>query len=196
MPITGKELIRELLGAGFAVKRVSGSHFVLERDEVVVPCHDSDLNGNKKEDRSLSMKGYPARFEREQDGRYSVYFLGEGMDGYVTYGNDSEDARRNAREALNAYIGYLYSAKKMIPVPSDYEGKDIECFSPDCKIEFAIILRKEREKAHLTQNDMAKRLGILNSQYQRLENPYKTNPTLETMHRIESALGRSIFLRF
>lgn len=107
-----------------------------------------------------------------------------------------EDARRNAREALNAYIGYLYSAKKMIPVPSDYEGKDIECFSPDCKIEFAIILRKEREKAHLTQNDMAKKLGILNSQYQRLENPYKTNPTLETMHRIESALGRSIFLRF
>ncbi len=36
------------------------------------------------------MKGYPARFEREQDGRYSVYFLGNGMDGCVTYGNDSD----------------------------------------------------------------------------------------------------------
>ena len=38
MPVTGKELIGELLRAGFAVKRISGSHFVL-----VVPCHNSDL---------------------------------------------------------------------------------------------------------------------------------------------------------
>ena len=36
MPVTGKELIGELLRAGFAVKRISGSHFVLVRDEVVV----------------------------------------------------------------------------------------------------------------------------------------------------------------
>ncbi len=45
MPVTGKELIGEPLRAGFAVKRISGSHFVLVRDEVVVvvPCHNSDL---------------------------------------------------------------------------------------------------------------------------------------------------------
>lgn len=142
------------------------------------------------------MNGYPAKFEKEEDGRYSIYFLGDGMDGCITYGDNIDDARKNAREALNAYIGYLYSAKMNIPIPSDISGDDIEYFSPDFRIEFAIILRKEREGKNLTQNDMAKKLGMLPSQYQRLENPNKTNPTLETMHKIEMALDKSVFLRF
>lgn len=36
----------------------------------------------------------------------SVFFLGSGMDGCITYGDDIEDARRNAREALEAYLRY------------------------------------------------------------------------------------------
>ena len=43
------------------------------------------------------MKRYPAKFDREDDGRYSVFFLGSGMDGCITYGDDIEDARRNAQ---------------------------------------------------------------------------------------------------
>ena len=141
------------------------------------------------------MKGYPARFEKNDDGRFSVFFLGSGMEGCITYGNDESDAERNAQEALDAYIGYLYSSKKDIPFPADISGDDIHYFLPDCRIRFAIVLRWEREKDSLTQWDMAMRLGILPAQYQRLENPRKTNPTLDTMHRIEMALGREIFLR-
>lgn len=79
------------------------------------------------------MKEYPARFEREADGRYSVYFLGMGMDGCVTCGNDIEDARRNAREALNTYIGYLHSAGKAVPVPADVSGPDISYIASDLR---------------------------------------------------------------
>ena len=50
---------------------------------------------------------YPARIVREEDGKYSVFFLGEGMDGCMTYGIDFEDALRNAEEALSLYLGYM-----------------------------------------------------------------------------------------
>lgn len=142
------------------------------------------------------MNEYPARFVKEEDGKFSVFFLGKGMEGCITYGNDRDDARKNAQEALDAYIGYLYSERKRIPAPVSVSGDGIEYFTPDYRIQFAITLRKNREKRHITQSDMAFRMGILPAQYQRLENPKKTNPTLETIHRIEEALGDSVFLRF
>lgn len=45
MPVSGKELIRELKREGYMVKRISGSHCVLVRGAVtvVVPNHNDDL---------------------------------------------------------------------------------------------------------------------------------------------------------
>ena len=47
----------------------------------------------------------------------SVFFLGSGMDGCITYGDDIEDARRNAREALEAYLRYKNRRRYRSPVP-------------------------------------------------------------------------------
>ena len=63
---------------------------------------------------------YPARIVREEDGKYSVFFLGEGMDGCMTYGIDFEDALRNGEEALSLYLGYM-KEKGVIPNPETYE---------------------------------------------------------------------------
>ena len=45
MPVSGKELIRELRKAGYEVKRITGSHYVMDNGKitVVVPNHSSDL---------------------------------------------------------------------------------------------------------------------------------------------------------
>lgn len=45
MPVSGKMPIRELVRAVFVVRRISGSHFVLVRGDlvVVVPNHNRDL---------------------------------------------------------------------------------------------------------------------------------------------------------
>lgn len=43
MPVSGKMLIRELVRAGFVVRRISGSHFVLVKEDCVVV----DLNHNR-----------------------------------------------------------------------------------------------------------------------------------------------------
>lgn len=140
------------------------------------------------------MKGYPARFEKDEDGRYCVFFLGKGMEGCLTYGNSLDDAKKNAQDALDAYIGYLYSVKKSIPSPME-AGEDALYFVPNYKVMFAVTLRNARIGKKLTQDDMAKRMGMLPAQYQRLENPRKTNPTLETIHKIEAALDEQVFLR-
>lgn len=138
---------------------------------------------------------YPAKIVREEDGKYSVFFLGDGMDGCMTFGMSLDDAKKNAQEALDLYIEYLYSEKRRIPIPSDIEGNDIYYFEPNFRIQFALKLRDSREKISLSQSEMAARMGILPAQYQRLENPKKTNPTLETIYRIEEALHSNVFLK-
>lgn len=44
MPVSGKELIRELRKAGYEVKRITGSHYVMDNGKIsVVSNHSSDL---------------------------------------------------------------------------------------------------------------------------------------------------------
>lgn len=45
MPVSGRELIRELEQAGYIVKRINGSHYVMAkgRSIVIVPNHRTDL---------------------------------------------------------------------------------------------------------------------------------------------------------
>jgi transcriptional regulator with XRE-family HTH domain len=64
----------------------------------------------------------------------------------------------------------------------------------DIKIAFAIHLRRLRMKKGLTQNDVAKRLGISQQAYAKLEIP-DCNPSLETIKRLSDALHVNIDLR-
>ena len=65
------------------------------------------------------------------------------------------------------------------------EGYPIEV-SP--KIAFAIELRKAR--AGHSQKEVAEKAGMTYQQYQRLENPHKTNPTLETLYKLQQVFNR------
>jgi len=60
-------------------------------------------------------------------------------------------------------------------------------------VSFAITLKLEREKQGLTQKEVAKRMGINWSAYQRIENPRKTNPTLSTIDTLQKVFGRPFF---
>ena len=52
----------------------------------------------------------------------------------------------------------------------------------------AIELRKAR--ANHTQKEVAEKAGMSYQQYQRLENPHKTNPTLETLYKLQKVFNR------
>ncbi len=94
---------------------------------VIESCHTMDYI------HSMSNEGYPAVFRADGDGRYSVFFLGSGMEGCITYGKDRAEAERNAQEALDAYIGYLGSCGEDIPSPEDIRGEDISVFIPSSR---------------------------------------------------------------
>lgn len=80
------------------------------------------------------MAGYPARLVKEENGQYSVLFLSPGLEGCVTYGNDLEEARLNAQEALDLYLETMYSARECIPFPHLAEGEDICYFEPEVNV--------------------------------------------------------------
>lgn len=74
--------------------------------------------------------GFPARFKMEDNGQYSVFFLGKGMEGCITYGSDMEETKHNAQEALDGYLRSLCSHREKIQPPQARDGEDIITFMP------------------------------------------------------------------
>ena len=107
------------------------------------------------------------------------------MPNAVTYGHSQEHALEMAKEVLDAILASHLDNGFPIEEPR-FKGGFPVCVSP--KIAFAIELRKAR--ANRPQKEIAQKAGMTYQQYQRLENPHKTNPTLETLHRLSLVFNR------
>ena len=116
------------------------------------------------------------------DNWYIVTF--PDMRNIQTSAESMEKVDKMAKEALEGSL--IVCLQKDLPIPeAQYKnGTSIEV-SP--KIAFAIELRKAR--AQRSKKEAAQTVGMTYQQYQRLENPYKTNPTLEMMYRLQKAFG-------
>ncbi|MDR1453626.1 MAG: type II toxin-antitoxin system HicB family antitoxin [Candidatus Margulisbacteria bacterium] len=132
------------------------------------------------------MKAYPAHIWRETNNTYSVEF--PDLPGCFTCADTYEAAVLAAHEALNGYLESLDSRKLSIPAPSRV-AKNMVPVKPSLAVSFAITLKQEREKQGLTQKEVAKRLGVNWSAYQRIENPRRTNPTLTTVEKLQKVFG-------
>lgn len=55
-------------------------------------------------------------------------------------------------------------------------------------------LKREREKAGLSLTALAERAGLDKASVSRLENGHQLNPTLETLYRYATAMGKTISL--
>jgi len=88
-----------------------------------------------------------------------------------------------AKEAISAMLYSFDSRKMAIPEPSKAEEKGIYYIEPKLKIAFAITLKKERERLGLTQKDVAERLNVNWSYYQRIAPP-KNKPDFGDHHKI------------
>jgi len=95
-----------------------------------------------------------------------------------------------AKEAISAMLYSLDSRKMAIPEPSTKKGRGIYCIEPELKVAFAITLKKERERMRLSQKDVAERMSVNWSYYQRIENPRRTNPTLKTIDKLQKIFNR------
>ena len=131
---------------------------------------------------------YYCDIRKENDGMFVVSF--PDMPNVITYGNSKEHALQMAKEALEGTLEVDIDYALGIPEPEYRKGYPV---AVDPRIAFAVELRHAR--AGRTQQDVAAAVGMTYQQYQRLENPRKTNPTISTIHKLEQALGCS-FLAF
>jgi antitoxin HicB len=134
------------------------------------------------------MISYPARFKKAVEGGYIVEFI--DIPSCITEGDTLEEAKTMAKEALSAMLFSLDSRKMTIPEPSTVKGKSIYYIEPEMKIAFAITLKKERERLGLSQKDIAERMNVNWTYYQRIENPRRTNPTLVTIDKLQKIFNR------
>jgi len=134
------------------------------------------------------MIAYPAKFEKAVEGGYVVEFI--DMPSCVTEGDTLEEAKIMAKEALSAMLSSLDSRKMKIPEPSTVKKSGVFFIEPELKIAFAITLKKERERLGLSQKDVAERMNVNWTYYQRIENPRRTNPTLGTIEKLQRVFNR------
>jgi len=131
---------------------------------------------------------YPAKFIKAAEGGYVVEFI--DIPSCVTEGDTLEEAKAMAKEAISAMLYSFDSRKMSIPDPSKIKGKGIHYIEPELKTAFAITLKKERERLGLSQKDVAERLNVNWTYYQRIENPRRTNPTLGTIIKLQKVFNR------
>ena len=119
----------------------------------------------------------------EKEGKFIAQF--PDMTNVLTYGSSKEEALEMAKDALDGVLSVDIENGFSIPDPKYNGGYAVEV-SP--KVAFAIELRKARAGNSL--KDIAEKARMTYQQYQRLENPRKTNPTLETLYKLQKVFNR------
>lgn len=130
---------------------------------------------------------YPFRFSEEDGGFWA---RGIGPFAFVfTQADTMDELRTNAQEALSLAIAYQLDEGETVPRP--WMEADAEAIEPDAATLAPLLLRWAREDAKLTQVELAKRLGIAQPSYAKLERS-GANPSVKTLSRVAKALGRRL----
>jgi len=134
---------------------------------------------------------YPAK---KRYSKHDRSFLVEFSDlaGCLTYGDNLEKAKANAREALTGYLESIDMRKIDVPKPSRLKGKGIHYIEPEKRVAFALWLKTKRLEHGLTQKEMARLLKVRVQSYQKFENTRKANPTLSSITKIEAVLRERV----
>lgn len=129
---------------------------------------------------------YFSRISKQKTGEYLVEF--PQLEGCLSEGKTLAEAKKNASEALNGWLASNCDRNLNIPNPKIKKGRGYYPIEVDLQITLAIILRKKRKMKRLSQNQVAKKLGITQQAYAKLEMPAKTNPSLSTLKKLSKTL--------
>ncbi len=129
---------------------------------------------------------YHFKIHKEKNGYWA-----EGIEipGAKTQADSPEELRRNMQQVLEMFLDdHPSNAEYIAPMPTPkLKGRNIVEVSPDPKIAFSFLVRRERMEAKMSQREAATALGIKHlSQYQRLESGKTANPELGTLVKLKS----------
>jgi antitoxin HicB len=128
----------------------------------------------------------------KKEGSYLVSF--PELANINTYGNTLSEAVQNAEEALNGSLESDFERGFSLPEPKEHRGRGYHQVPVLPHLEIAFTLRKLRTGK--SQVEIAHSLGISYQAYQKLENPRKCNPTIKTLEKIGTTLGRKLEVSF
>ncbi len=128
----------------------------------------------------------------KSEGCYLVSF--PDMPNLNTFGENFDDALKNASEALNGCLKSDFERGFSLPEAKSHKGKSYAKIKVLPHIEIAYSLKKIRNGK--SQVEIARKLGISYQAYQKLENPRKYNPTVKTLEKISRVLGKDLEIRF
>ena len=140
---------------------------------------------------------WPVRIEKMSEEGHE-YFLVQGLSpltGVITEGDSLEDALNNAREALSGILGSMLDHGDEIPEAPVVKRaeKDIYWIEPDPKVMIPILVKKTRQNAGMTLEELAAKAGVTYQQIQRWERS-GTNPTIASLDKVFRAMGKKLEL--
>ena len=114
------------------------------------------------------------------------------LPGCLTEGKTKESALKNAKEALNGWLSANCDRDLAIAAPAKRKGGNYAPVEVDLGVAFAICLRRSRAKYGLTQAQAAKKLGISQQAYAKLESAHTSNPSLSTIQKLTKYLDFTV----
>jgi len=150
--------------------------------------------------RRLDRIRFPARFDRDAEGRWTVEFPRLGGTGISTRGDTLGEARERAQEALTLYLESGPTRdldRDLDAIPGELPTTEgWEWVRPDSSAEVPLMIRQLRRQAGLSQKQAATRLGVPQTTWQKWEDPARCNATLDTLGKVARTLGRVLEVTF
>lgn len=129
---------------------------------------------------------YPAKFIKEDDGSYIVSF--RDIPEALTQGSDLNEAKKMALDALITAMDFYFEDNRSVPAPSSIESDEILIELP-ISIWAKVLLLNTMLEQHLSQSELAKRLGKTRQEMQRVIN-LEHNTKIDTIAEALKALGK------
>ena len=132
---------------------------------------------------------YPAKFERDEDGRVLVTF--RDLPEAATDGADMEEAQREAADLLDSVLMFRMKYREDMPEPSRAR-KTEKLITPDAAVAMKVALYLAMRREGLTAAELSRRLGVDYREAQRILNPHHATKTARMSEAIEATGNRAV----
>ena len=132
---------------------------------------------------------YPALFEPAEEGGFVVTF--PDVEAAITQGDDEQDAREMARDALITMFGYYIRNSVPINPPSRPKGKKYRMIELPASVALKTELYIAFKASGIAKTALAEKLGIPKTNVDRLFD-FKNHTRLEQIEAAFHALGKGL----
>jgi antitoxin HicB len=137
------------------------------------------------------MLKYPANFEPAEEGGFVITF--PDIPEAITQGEDEEDARRRASDALESALDFYFEAPRPIPAPSKPK-RGQRLIELSASLSAKVLLLNEMVSQKIRPAELARRLKVTPQEVTRLIDVHHTTK-IDGIAVALKALGKTLEMR-